>query len=295
MKIHHRNGYAIVPHPDYGFYQATPTPTQAELDDYYGARFYDQQKVDYFELQQKDKAWWDQVFDERLDILESLVSPRPRRMLDFGSGPGFFLKRAATRDWEVEGLEPSPKAAEFSRSQGIATHIGFLDQDFARLNAGRYHAVYSNGVLEHVRDPLAVLAACHELLAADGVLFLCVANDFNPIQNLLAEDLGFDPWWLCPPEHLNYFQPETLKALVEGHGFEIIDLTTTFPIDLFLLMGENYIGNATIGSACHGRRKALEAALIGNGHGDFKKALYRKFAELGIGREIELVARRRAV
>lgn len=291
-KILHKNGYDIVCDPEFGYYRASPTPSQAELDAYYGKKFYDHKKVDYFELQSRDQEWWCQVFDERYDLLENKLPADRRRILDFGSGPGFFLKRGLERGWRGIGVEPSPKAAEYARSIGVETHVGFLDDAFASKFAASFDVVYSNGVLEHVQDAPAVLRACHRLLAPGGLLFLCVANDFNPIQMVLWKDMGFEPWWVCPPEHLNYFQPDSLEALARACGFEAVESTGTFPIDLFLLMGENYVGNDTVGKQCHQRRKTLEFNLLKNGRSALKRDLYRKFREAGLGREIDLIARK---
>ena len=62
--------------------------------------------------------------------------------------------------------------------------------------------------------------------------------------------------------------------------------TVTFLIDLFLLMGKNYIGNDMLGRECHSLRKDFETHLSKSNEIDFKDKLYQKFLEVGIGREI---------
>lgn len=52
---------------------------------------------------------------------------------------------------------------------------------------------------------------------------------------------------MSPPEHINYFNFESITRLLERNGFSIIEITSTFPLELFLLMGDNYIGNNEIG------------------------------------------------
>jgi hypothetical protein len=72
----------------------------------------------------------------------------------------------------------------------------------------------------------------------------------------------------------------------------VIHRETTFPIDLFLLMGDNYIGDDALGRECHGRRKNLEHNLALAGLSGLKRDLYKAMAGLGIGREVVLIARK---
>jgi len=57
-------------------------------------------------------------------------------------------------------------------------------------------------------------------------------------------------------------------------------------------MGENYVGNDAQRRLCHGKRKAFELNLAKSGMRDLKRALYRRLAEVGIGREIMMIGRR---
>ena len=67
---------------------------------------------------------------------------------------------------------------------------------------------------------------------------------------------------------------------------DVVLREATFPIDLFLLMGEHYVGDDKLGRRCHARRKTLELNLVAGGRNDLKRRLYRLLAELGIGREV---------
>ena len=115
-------------------------------------------------------------------------------------------------------------------------------------------------------------------------------NDYNPIQEILTSTMGFDPWWVAPPHHINYFNSETLSALLERRGFEVAHFETTFPIDIFLLMGENYIGDDELGRKCHARRKNFELNLERSGRSKLKRDIYQSFAKNNIGREIVILA-----
>ncbi len=147
-------------------------------------------------------------------------------------------------------------------------------------------------VLEHIPDPAALLALAHGQLDDGGLLCVVVPNDFNPFQLVARDHLEFNPWWVAPPHHINYFNFSSLQKLLERCGFEVIHKEATFPIDMFLLMGDNYIGNDELGRACHGKRKMLELNLSRAGMAEIKRHLYQSLANIGLGREVVLIARK---
>lgn len=275
-----------------GYKHVLPLPTPEQLRDIYSHEYYTQEKPAYIEHYLEDKPWWDLVYRERYERLEQWLGPQRRRLLDVGSGPGLFLLNGRERGWQVRGIEPSTRAAQHSRDTlGLDVREGFLDEHSVGT-LGRYDALNLGEVLEHLPDPAGMLGLAHRLLDDDGVLCLVVPNDFNPFQRILQQHLGFKPWWVAPPHHLNYFDHDSLAALVRRCGFEVLQVESTFPIDLFLLMGHNYIGNDALGRQAHGQRKHFETALLESGAGELKTRLYRAFADCGLGREVVLYARK---
>jgi hypothetical protein len=95
-----------------------------------------------------------------------------------------------------------------------------------------------------------------------------------------------------PPHHLNYFDFSSLSRLVESVGFEVVLTEATFPIDMFLLMGDNYVDNELLGRQCHQKRKTLEQNLAKAGMTDLKRRWYQALASLGLGREVQIFAQR---
>ena len=82
--------------------------------------------------------------------------------------------------------------------------------------------------------------------------------------------------------------------LIQSEADGVVSVETSFPIDLFLLMGDNYIGNDALGRACHAKRKTFELALARAGKSALKQEMYRRLAQLGIGRDVFVVARKPA-
>jgi len=276
-----------------GFKHVVPLPTPEELETVYRQDYYSVEKPLYIERYREDVDWWNLVYDERYELFERALPPSRRRLLDVGSGPGIFLLRGKNRGWDVVGIEPSSQSAAHSRSMGLKIVEDFFDQRIAAL-LGAFDVVHMSAMLEHVPDPRTMIETAHGLLDSGGLLCVVVPNDYNPFQIALRETRGYEPWWVAPPHHLNYFDFDSLASLLSSCGFEVMHRTTTFPMDLFLLMGEDYVGNASLGRECHARRKAFESNLKTAGLGEIKRRLYEAMAELRIGREVVLVGRKPA-
>jgi hypothetical protein len=130
------------------------------------------------------------------------------------------------------------------------------------------------------------------LMRPGGALLLVAPNDENPFQHAAIHDGRLQAWWIAPPHHLNYFTPDSLAALVARAGFDVVEVSTSFPIDQFLLMGDRYVGDDALGRAVHRRRMAFELALKAAGKNELRRELYRAQARLGVGREVSVLARR---
>ena len=56
-------------------------------------------------------------------------------------------------------------------------------------------------------------------------------------------------------------------------------------MEMFLLFGENYVKDGTLGKACHKKRVAFEANLRQT-RPDLLREFYKALANLGLGRQI---------
>ena len=81
----------------------------------------------------------------------------------------------------------------------------------------------------------------------------------------------------------------SLQTTFDYCGFDRVYQQSDFPMELFLLMGENYVGDAAKGDACHRRRVELELSLPSQ----VRRRMYQAFAQSGVGRNILMFGRRR--
>ena len=109
-------------------------------------------------------------------------------------------------------------------------------------------------------SPNETLKLCKGLLKPSGMIYIEVPNDFNGLQAELVKK-GTDQWWVSVPDHVNYFTFGSLEKLLASLGFETALSTTGFPMEMFLLMGDNYLGNDELGSVCHQKRMNFELGI----------------------------------
>jgi len=275
------NEFEVIHCQLYDFKHVIPLPKPEELEKLYSEEYYSKEKPLYIERYVEDKEWWDINYDQRLTIFESYLQQKGRSLLDIGSGPGLFLKKGQELGWIVKGIEPSTQAAKYSREVlKLDIEENFLDANLAK-NLGQFDVVNLGEVIEHLSDPTEMLKIVNSMLHNGGLISIIAPNDFNPFQLLLENSCDYDPWSIAPPHHLNYFDKESLSKLLDRCGFEVVHNETTFPIDMFLLMGKNYIGNDDLGRSSHTKRMNFDVNMAKNPTLNAK--LEKAFADLDLG------------
>jgi SAM-dependent methyltransferase len=136
-------------------------------------------------------------------------------LLDVGCGSGSFLGVAQELGWRCAGIEIDAAAAEKARRFTPDVFVG--DALAAPFAAGSFDVVTAFHVIEHVTDPVAVLARMLEWTAPGGRVIVEVPN---------AGGIGaalFGAAWssLELPRHLWHFTPATLARLVTLAGGRI--------------------------------------------------------------------------
>lgn len=287
-RISQANGLDVIHCIMCGFRHVVPLPDARSLEQLYRDAYYRDDKPAFLGHSAEDQEWAQLAQNDRLDAFERLLPPARRRLLDIGSGPGFFLETAKMRGWRVLGIEPSRQAVAHARSLGVEVAEGFFNADTAP-GLGRFDAIQLNNVLEHVPDPAAVLIEARALLEPGGVVCVNVPNDYSAFQVAAAATTRSE-WWVAPKHHLNYFDFDSIGGLLERLDFEIADRMTSFPMEMFLLMGENYTNDPALGRACHAKRKRFDLALEAAGLGVARRSFYQALAEAGFGREAAVLA-----
>ena len=133
-------------------------------------------------------------------------------LLEIGPGEGFFLQ-AASRHYDVAGLELDPTAAAFiERELGIPCETEPLAETtpFDRT----FDAIYHRNVTSHLRDPVTAFERMADLLDDDGVLVFETGNIAE------VDERHYDRYpEFQYPDHLTFFGEDSLTTLLERAGF----------------------------------------------------------------------------
>lgn len=291
--------YNIIKDEQYGYYRLDPLPDDDELDVFYRSEYYDlitqggrapelRRLMSGGEEAQRELAWLrSTLYDDIWSVIKE--HGNGQSILDVGCGPGELLFFLREKGFDVTGVEPSKEAAAVAESRGIKIYNATLEQFLNNNVDTAFHAVIMLNVLEHVPNPRVVIEQCKIILDPEGLLCIRVPNDFSSIQLTAQAKLSRQTWWIAAPDHINYFNFQSLHQMMGGLGFDIVYVQGDFPMELFLLMGDDYVNNPEIGSQCHRKRIALETSLSG----EQRRQLYQAMAAAGIGRNCLVFCRPR--
>ncbi|MCC3590998.1 MAG: class I SAM-dependent methyltransferase [Microcoleus sp. PH2017_29_MFU_D_A] len=290
------NKYQLIQDPEYSFLRINPVPTEAEVERFYLDEFYSGEYSKFndsdLSVQQKDREFfhlrWQFIHDQCSDILGSLLG---KKLLDIGCGYCQALLYFRDRGLSVHGIEPSREGYEYGLSQGIKMVQRGIEGNDIKAFDERFDIVTLLNVLEHLRNPAEALKRIRsDYLAKGGVLVIDVPNEFNDFQTSAKAEHRLQEWWVCPPNHLNYFSPTSLKALLQSCGYQVVHIEASFPLEMFLLWGDVYVGNGVLGAECHQKRVRFEQVLVKHGKLDKLRAFYAALADLELGRQITVYA-----
>lgn len=274
-----------------GFTHVFPMPVEVELEKLYKEQFYTVDKPQYINKMEEESKYWETcVYKQRYEVFETNVDGR--YILDIGCSGGWFLKYGKDRGWSVLGIEPAKQAAEYAREiNGISVLQKCWDK--VPIKGNCYDVVHIAQVLEHVPDPAALIEWSWFLLKPDGLLCVEVPNDFNVLQDLACKSLNVKEYWVSVPHHLNYFNKGSLNRLLLKTGFNPIRWEASFPMEMFLLMTDNYIFNEEVGQLCHKKLMNMEYLLDTTPElSNLRQKFYAFFAENGIGRTVIVYCRK---
>ncbi len=143
--------------------------------------------------------------------------PPPGRLLDLGCGWGHFLTVAREHGWEPYGVEPLAGHALYARARTGATVVtDVLRED--TFPPAFFDAVTAFQVFEHLPDPAGDLERLHRMLKPGGVILIEVPNIATWSVHLLRQHHRH-----FVPDHLTFFSPRTLAALLQRKGFRVLE------------------------------------------------------------------------
>jgi SAM-dependent methyltransferase len=161
-----------------------------------------------------------------------------RLLLDVGCGAATKLVGPARRGWRVVGVDVSADSITAARRNVPEGEFFVGDLSSARIQDSTCDVVRLDNVLEHINEPVPLLAECRRLLRPRGLLLLYVPNGDSLSMRALKRN-SISSWI---PFHVSLFNPKTLRSALSAAGFtDVTDWTYTpadwLPLSLLQLFG----------------------------------------------------------
>lgn len=160
-----------------------------------------------------------------LDQIRSLLNKEPGdiHLLDVGCSSGAFLNVAVKLGYQSEGVEPAALAAATAQAAGLKVRCGLLEE--IGYAAESFDAITLFEVIEHLKDPLPLLAECRRILKPGGILLIGTANADSWTARSMKKD--FDYFSIKNHGgHVSFFNPGSMEKLGEKAGFRLVRIKT---------------------------------------------------------------------
>ena len=200
-----------------GFVSANLTLTDAEVADLYDrGYFHGDEYLDYVAEEESLRL----NFNSRLRTLQHVVPDlRERDIFEIGCAYGFFLDEARHFAKSVAEIDISQDAVADGRSRfGLDIQQG----DYLNRQLGRKCGVIAMwDTVEHLQRPDLFIEKAKDDLQPGGVLALTTGD----IGSMNARLRGHKWRMIHPPTHLHYFSADTMRSLLDRHGFNVVHLS----------------------------------------------------------------------
>lgn len=175
-------------------------------------------------------------YSSHAQIINWVEQERPSEVLEVGTATGYLTSELVKLGCAVTGIEQDAQMAEIARPYCRNMCVENIEEmEFSRL--GRYDAIVFGDVIEHLRNPRAVLEKLSGLLKPGGKILISIPNVANiwVRLNLLFGRFDYSRVGILDETHLRFFTLKTAKQLAFDSGLDVISTAVT-PIPLPLIL-----------------------------------------------------------
>lgn len=157
---------------------------------------------------------------------------RPQRVLDVGCSTGYLAERLQQSGADVVGLDMDERAVELAGRFCSEVHVGDVETMELPFEPASFDAIVCGDLIEHVRDPQALLARLRQFLSPGGRLVLSTPNIANwAIRlSLLFGRFRYTEWGILDKTHTHFFTRKTLRECLEAAGYRVVVFDYTVPV-----------------------------------------------------------------
>lgn len=209
--------FTIVECVECNFRYTNPRPSQSEIGPYYKSDEYISHTNTGKGLVNTVYKWVrSYTLSKKLELINGLSSGK--RLLDYGSGAGFFLKHCLDNGWIGQGIE-ADKDTRDKCIEGFGLDV-LSPEQIVTLQTNEFDVITLWHVLEHVHELDNTLAALIKILKQDGFLVVAVPNCASYDAKVYGK------YWAAydVPRHLYHFRPEDVKKLARKLDLELVEI-----------------------------------------------------------------------
>jgi 2-polyprenyl-3-methyl-5-hydroxy-6-metoxy-1,4-benzoquinol methylase len=150
-----------------------------------------------------------------------------KRVLEVGCATGYFTRVLAERGCKVVGLEIDPEAASLAEQWAERVVVGNVDDGdlWDLVDDESFDVVTFGDVLEHLRDPLAVLRKAMTKLKPEGFIVTSLPNvaHGDVRLSLLRGSFEYRDIGLLDRTHIKFFTRQSVRELLREAGLVVVD------------------------------------------------------------------------
>lgn len=165
---------------------------------------------------------------KKLELVLNESHRKEGKLLDIGSGTGYFAAAMKKLGWEVEAIEKNEEARTFTQEK---FKLNVKDEsELMKYAPQSFDVITLWHVMEHLENLDTVWARLNTILNDAGILIIAVPNN----ASYDAEKYG--PQWAAydVPRHLWHFTPATMQKWGAKHGF-VLAARYPMPFDAFYI------------------------------------------------------------
>jgi 2-polyprenyl-3-methyl-5-hydroxy-6-metoxy-1,4-benzoquinol methylase/predicted RNA-binding Zn-ribbon protein involved in translation (DUF1610 family) len=219
-----------------GFQFTQGFPVEKEIGKYY-------ETPDYISHSDTKKGMMNELYhlvrsrmlQKKAQLINNITGKTSGKILDIGTGTGYFSHTMQQKGWQVEAIEKSEQARSFAKKNfnlDIKDDSGLND-----FSSGSFDVITLWHVMEHLEHLNETWERLHELLKDDGCLVVAVPNCSS------YDAQKYKEFWAAydVPRHLWHFTPDSIKKFGEKHNFTLVN-HLPMPFDAFYvsILSEKY-------------------------------------------------------
>lgn len=174
---------------------------------------------------------------DKRDNLLSMVPEGARHILDVGCASGGLGVKLKRPDREITGIEYDRALGNLAASKLDRVIIGNAESVVLPYQSGYFDCLLFADVLEHLRDPLALLKKYRLLLSDEGAVVASIPNIryYKIINSLLfGGSWDYADAGILDRTHLRFFTLRNINELFLDAGYEIIEVRRNIVAARFL-------------------------------------------------------------